>query len=809
LRTPDPIDVSRLEPRAGQTGLDERFGHFNPETREYIITRPDTPQPWHNYMTNGTFTGYVSNTGGGTCFFDDPKERRILRTHLHGRPADEPGRWIYIRDRETGVFHSATWAPVRSPLSRFKYQCQMAPGFTGIAARCNGVQSRVTYFVPPDANCEIWWLAVTNVGKKTRRLDLFPYAEFFQWSLERDNNLDSTSKCTDVAAFERMILHRSYYDFGEERGGWQRQFAYFASSEKPKSFDANIEAFVGVHQGYDRPRAVVEGRCSNFVNRGGEPVAAMQIPVTLKPGQKKTLMFAVGYALSEAAAKRDARRVTQASFVTRQFKKMESNWEKYLSHFQAETGEPAFDASFNTWVPYQSAMTFLLSRSISPYQLNGARGLGFRDSNQDALGAMPHQPPEKTRGLISQLLFVQKPSGEASHGFQPGPGVGVGGDHWDDQLWPALSAEWYVKESGDLGFLDQELPYQGGKKPDTVLDHLERGMRFTERNLGANGLPLLGRADWNDCLNAFEGAESVFDAGLYCAAARSMADLHRVRGDERSARRCERRHATMAERMNAVAWDGEWYSRLITREGDVIGSHRNRYGKIFIESNVWAVLGAAAPPDRARVALDSVRKYLGTPLGHRLCWPAYPAKDMSVGTITIFAPGFKENGSIFCHCNPWLVVAEAMLGRGERAFDIYRRISGWEKDRIQSVHCAEPYVVSQMITMPPNREVGRARNPWLTGTAAWVAASMGRGILGVRPDFNGLVVDPCVPRWRKFRIRRIFRGITFDIHVDNPDRVEWGVQEITVAGGKTIPGSLIPLDLVAGRKTVRVNVRMG
>lgn len=807
-RPAEPLNDVPLHERPGLKQPPKRYGHFDPPAREYVITRPDTPQPWHNYITNGQFTGYVSHTGGGTCFAGDPRERRILRAHLHGRPVDQPGRWIYIRDRATGKFHSATWAPVHTPLSRFTYEARVGVGYTGIAARHNGILSRVTYFVPPDANAEVWWFVISNVGRQTRRLDVFPYAEFFCWSLERDNNLDSAFKCTDVAAFDRMILHRSYYDWGKARGGWQRQFAYFASSAKPASFDTNIEAFVGVHNGYDRPLAVVEGRCSNYENRGGEPVAAMQIPMTLRPGQSRTVMFAVGYATTEPAARRDARRVTQVAFVKRQFKKMRRNWEDYLDRFQAETGEPAFDVPFNTWAPYQSATTFLLSRSISPYQLNGARGLGFRDSNQDTLGSMPHQPHAASRELIAKLLSVQRPSGEASHDFRPGPGLGVGSGCWDDHLWPALSVEWYVKESGDLAFLDRALPYQGGRKEGPVIRHLERALAFTDRHLGANGLPLLGRADWNDCINAYEGAESLFTAGLYCAACRSIESLHLARGDKRAARRCARRHAAMAERINRVGWDGRWYRRLIAKNGEPVGSRKNRYGKIFIESNVWAVLGGAAPPDRARVALDSVRRHLGTPFGHRLCWPPYPDYDPAVGTIGLFAPGYKENGSVFCHCNPWLVLAEAMLGRGERAFDVYRRISAWEKDRIQSVHCAEPYVVSQMIIMPPNLEAGRARNPWLTGTASWMAASMARGILGVRPDFNGLIVDPCVPRWKDFRIRRIFRGITFDIHVSNPGRAERGVREISVAG-KTFEGGSIPLSAVGRRRTVRVEVRMG
>jgi len=745
--------------------------------------------------------------GGGTCYCGDSVEKRILRTHLHSRPADQPGRWIYIRDRGSGRFHSATWAPVYTPLRRYKYECRVGTGYTTISARCDGIETEVTYFVAPDANAEIWLLTVANVGRRTRRLDVFPYAEFFYWSLPRDNNLDAAFKCTDMAADERVIIHRSYYDWGPDRGGWRRQFAYFASSRPAASLDTNIEAFVGVHRGYDRPRAVEAGECSNFINRGGEPIAAMQIPLTLRAGQRRRLVFAVGYAVSERAARRDGRAVASVAFAARQLARLRAHWREYVEHFQARTPEPAFDVPFNTFSPYQSAITFVCSRSIAPYLLTGTRGLGYRDSNQDTLGAMPYQPHEASRKLIATLLSVQHPSGEACHDFFPGAGVGVGGGYSDDHLWSALAVEWYVKESGDLDFLRQQVGYHDSDERTSVLEHLRRALRFTERNVGSNGLPLLREADWNDCLNAFPGAESVFTAGLYCAAVKAVESLCRAIGEEAEARRCARRHAEMARRINAAAWDGRWYLRLITREGEPVGSRRNRFGKIWIESNVWAVLGQAAPPDRARVALDSVRKYLCTPYGHRICWPPYAGEyDPTVGSVTIFSPGYKENGAIFCHTNPWLVVAEAMLGRGRRAFDVFARLSPYTKDRIQAVHCAEPYAVNSMIVMPPNLEAGRARNPWLTGCASWMVACMGRAILGVRPEFDGLVIDPCVPRWKAFRIRRVFRGVRYDIGVRNPDRVERGVREVRV-DGRRIDGNLIPV--VRGSKTVRVVVVMG
>lgn len=807
LQQLEPVNEVPIHPRPGVDPTIRRWGRFDPDSREYVITRPDTPQPWYNYITNGTFTGYVSQTGGGTCYCGDAVERRILRTHLHGRPADEPGRWVYVRDRDSGRFHSAAWAPVRTPLRRFRYRCRVGTGYTTIAAQCQGIATEITYFVAPDAMAELWLLKLTNTGRRTRRLDVFPYAEFFYWSLDRDNNLDAAFKCTDVAAADGVIIHRSYYDWGARRGGWQRQFGYFAASQKPATVDTNLDAFVGIHCGYDRPRAVVTGRCSNFINRGGKPIAAMQIPLTLRPGASRQLVFAVGYAASDADARRTGRRIASVAFAARQLAKLKKHWRAYLARFQAQTPDPTLDVPFNTFTAYQSAITFICSRSIAPYLLTGTRGLGYRDSNQDTLGAMPYQPYANSKRLITTLLSVQHPSGESCHDFFPGAGEGRGGGYSDDHLWSALAVEWYVKESGDLRFLEQEVGFHESDQRRAVIDHLERALRFTDGAVGAHGLPLLRAADWNDCLNAFPGAESLFTAGLYCAAAKAVESLHLAMGDQARARRCARRHADMAERINRHGWDGRWYLRLITSDGKPVGSKKNRQGKIYIESNVWAVIGQAAPPDRARTALDSVREYLCTPYGHRICWPPYTSGyDPSVGSVTIFAPGYKENGAIFCHTNPWLVVAEAMLGRGVRAFDAFARISPYTKDQIQHVHCAEPYAANSMIVMPPNLEAGRARNPWLTGFVSWLLACMGRAILGIRPEFDGLVVDPCVPRWRQFRVRRVFRGVVHDIRVTNPDGVERGVREIQV-DGKALPGNIVPL--VKGRKKVRVDVTMG
>lgn len=804
----EPVNEVPLQPRPGVDPKIHRYGRYDPDSREYLIERPDTPQPWHNYITNGEFTGYVSQTGGGTCYYRDPVERRILRTHLHGRPVDQPGRWVYIRDRKTGAYHSATWAPVHTPLEDYSYRCRVGIGYSVLEAECNGIASSLTYFVPPDADAEIWLLELTNTGKSSRRLDIFPYAEFFYWSLARDNNLDAGFKCTDIQHHGRAIIHRSYYDWGPERGSWQRQFAVFASSEDPADVDTNIDAFVGIHRGYDRPLAVENGRCSNFVNRGGKPVAAMRLGVNLRAGQTKRLAFIVGYGKDDAACKRLAKRAADVDFADAQLTKLKKQWEGFLSACQAQTPDPTLDVPFNSFSPYQNAITFICSRAISPYQLTGNRGLGYRDSTQDTLGVMPYQDPAKTKALLKTLLGVQKTSGEASHNFFPGLGYGVGGGCWDDHLWPCLAAEWYVKETGDLGFLDEEVGFNDSDRKATVMEHLALALKFTHTNRGAHGLPLLGEADWNDCLNAPHGAESLFTAGLYCAALQSCRELYDVRGEKAKARRCAQRHSEQVDLVNNHAWDGKWYIRMLSRDGTPVGSRKNKQGKIWIESNVWLVIGGAAPEDRARTALDSLRKHLCTPYGYRICWPGYDGDyDPEIGNVTIFPPGYKENASNFQHTNPWLVVAETLLGRGKIAWDAFARISPYTKDSIQDVHCAEPYAVSSMVVMPPNLEAGRAKNPWLTGFASWLLAAMGRYILGVRPEFDGLRIDPCIPGWKEFSLQRRFRGVTYDIHIRNPKGLERGVTELLV-DGERVEGNIIPLPKKK-RGTVRVEATMG
>ena len=657
----------------------------------------------------------------------------------------------------------------------------------------------------PDVNAEIWRFSVRNAGNRPRRLDLFTYAEFLLWSQQRDENLDAAYKCTDVVQEHNYIVHQSLFDFTGDCYGWKPQYAYFSASEPFISFDCLMDAFIGIYRGYGNPLAVSRGKCSNWANRGGQPCAAMHFPVTLARGETRDFAFSVGYVYERKDLKRQARRSAEVDYADAQFNKLRRNWKKYLDQFTARTGDEMLDVPFNTFAMVQSRTTFQLSRSISPYQLMGSRGLGFRDSLQDLLGAICHAPQAETRAMLSALLGVIYESGEACHTFYPAQKTGEGWHCYDDHLWPALAVSQYVKESGDVAFLKHVIPFWKSKKRGTVLERLERTLCFSEKQQGRHGLPLLGFADWNDCLNASQGCESVFTAALYCAASLAVGELYALAGDQKNAARCRKRFETMRQRINAHCWDGDWYCRLILGDGTAVGTRTSKAGHIYIESNTWAVMSGAAPQGRGLRAMDSVRELLGTPYGFRLVAPPFTRYAPEIGSIGVFAPGLKENGSIFSHTNPWVVIAECELGRGDKAGDALSRLSPAQKDKIQWIHCAEPYVLSQMITMPPNREVGRARNPWLTGSASWFYLAMSQHILGVKPEVAGLRIDPCVPGWKKFSVSRVFRGARYSITVHNPKGAFKGVAGLSV-DGKDLSGSLIPP--AEPGKTVKVDVVM-
>jgi cellobiose phosphorylase len=788
------------------------YGYFDAGAREYVITRPDTPRPWFNYLMNGTYVAMISNTGGGVSYDTDPRVYRLLRYRYQNVPYDRPGRYVYVRDRDSGKYWSSTWAPVHMPVSDCRYTCRVGTGYSIIAMEHEGIRSEITYFVPPEGRLEIWDLTVTNVSRKTRRLATFSYAEFAFWGAMRDlMNIDNCPNVSRQRHEDGAILHYSYNDVGSGLHAMHfvQNCGYHVSSERPHGYNGDRDRFLGRYRDERNPAVVETGRSTNYCENGGYPIGSLEHRFTLKPGQSKRLVYRTGISDSDQTWRRDARRYDTLDKVDRAFAALKAGWDERLSRFVVHTPDPEFDALVNGFVQYQSAVTMRLSRSISSHEWGIGRSIGFRDSSQDQMG-LTHAFPEVARDMLENILGAVHENGEACHDFNPITKSFGGAGFYDDHNWPALTVNQYVRETGDLGFLDAMLPYAKSQARGTAYEHLQRCNDLAFRLRGKHGLLQIGAADWNDSLNPGDRrAESLFTSALYGASTLALIELAKRKGDAAYARTLRARYAEIKRRMNGIGWDGAWYKRLIKRNGEVLGSRRTReYGRIFLEPQPWAVLAGFATGARAARTLDSVEQHLGTPFGHKIMDRPFTRFDMEeIGSAGIFPPGIKENGSVFHHAASWMIAAEAAIGRGDKAMAYFKRLCAAGKSRNAERHEVEPYVMCQFVSQPPFHIVGRGRNAWLTGSAAWMAIGALQGILGCRADFDGLRIAPCIPPgWKRFEVTRVFRGVTYRITVRNPDGVSKGVRQMTV-DGKPVRGTQVPHRPGVGE--VKVQVRMG
>ncbi len=788
------------------------YGYFDGAAREYVITRPDTPRPWFNYLMNGTYVAMVSNTGGGVSYDTDPRVYRLLRYRYQNVPYDRPGRYIYLRDADSGRYWSATWAPVHMPVEKCRYTCRVGTGYMIVTLAYDGIRTELTYFVPPEGRLEIWDLTVANVSRRTRRLQTFSYAEFAFWGAMRDlMNIDNCPNVSRQRHEEGTILHYSFNDIGAGLHDMRfvQNYGYHTSSEPPHGYNGDRDRFLGRYRDERNPAVVETGRSTDYCADGGYPIGSLEHRFTLRPGQSKRLVYRTGISAGEKTWRRDARQYGSFAAVDRAFAALRAHWDERLSRCRAATPDPEFDTLVNGFLQYQSAVTMRLSRSISSYEWGIGRSIGFRDSSQDQLGLM-HAFPELARTMIEHIVGAMREDGSACHNFNPITGVWGTNGFYDDHNWPALTVSQYVRETGDEAFLDQMLPYALSRARGTVYEHLQRANDLAFRLRGRHGLLQIGAADWNDSLNPGDRkSESIFTSALYGASTRALLALARRRGDAAYARALARRYALVERRINGIGWDGAWYKRLLKRDGEVLGSrHTREYGRIFLEPQPWAVLAGFATGARARQALDSVERRLATPYGHRVMDRPFRRFDMeAIGSAGIHPAGIKENGSVFHHAASWMIAAEAAIGRGDRAMACFKRMCALRFSRDAERHETEPYVMCQFVSAAPFHTVGRGRNAWLTGSAAWMAVGALQYILGCRPDFDGLTIDPCIPaRWQGFTITRLFRGTTYRITVRNPRGVQKGVRQLTV-DGEPVSGCLIPHR--PGRQEVMVDVLMG
>ncbi|MFP4662367.1 MAG: GH36-type glycosyl hydrolase domain-containing protein [Halanaerobiales bacterium] len=766
------------------------YGYFSKESREYIINNPYTPTPWINYLGGGGYGGIVSHTGGGYSFDGDPRYKRVLRYRYNSVPEDQPGRYIYIRDNSDGEYWSATWQPIQSDYD--DYKCKHGLGYTTIEQEKKGIRSKITYFVPEGKSMEIWKLQVKNSSDIRKELGLFSYAEFSFFDAVTDQQNVDWAQQIQQGDFEDNIIFWNAF-----MKTWE--YIFMTSNLPVDSFETSREKFIGKYHDLSNPLAVEEGVCASYEANRGNGVGVLNHNITLEPGEEKEIIYILGTTSDKEELKESIKEYLDPAKVQAEFENLQQHWSNFLETCQVETPDQEMNLMLNTWNPYQCRTTFNWSRFISLYQLGINRGMGFRDSAQDVLGVI-HAIPEESRELIVKLLKCQHREGNAYHLFYPLTAEGTtgeagedGGVDWysDDHLWIILSTAAYLKETGDFDFLDKIVPYS--KRTDeegTVLEHLCRAVEFTETHKGEHGFPLAGFADWNDTVNLDRGkgtAESVWTGMLYCYALKELLAILEHIGEEGKQAKYQKYYQYQVDAINKEGWDGSWYLRAFDDDGNPLGSKDCEEGQIFLNAQSWAIMSGIADEENQEELLTNVNKYLNTEHGVVLLYPAYKGYDETKGGITTYPPGAKENGGIFLHTNPWIMIAETMAGNGDKAYQYYRQVLPPTRNDIADQYEVEPYVYCQNILGKEHPEFGLGRNSWLTGTAAWMYRASLYYILGVRPDFDGIIIEPVVPSdWEHFKVQRKFRGKKLNIECIRSDDEYIEVNGRKIEGQKKI-----------------------
>ena len=791
------------------------YGHFDNKNREYVITVPETPYPWINYFGLENFFSLFSNTSGGYCFYKDARLRRILRYRYNDVPAVSSGRYFYIK--EGAEIFSISKYPAKTPLDA--YECRHGLSYSKITSEKNDAAFFHTAYVPLGMDCEVHQIKVKNKSEHKKNLMIFSYFEFCLWDAWDDQtNFQRNYSTGEVEVMDNFIFHITEY---RER---RNHYAYLWCSEDIAGFDTDRESFVGLYNGLDAPQVVAAGASGGSVAHGWAPIASQGVEVNLAPGEEKEIIWVLGYAENEQDKKfvngkanfegayKAVESFKRPGAVKEQLKEIKEYWGNILSNYSLESPDENLNTMINIWNQYQCMVTFHLSRSASFFESGVGRGMGFRDSNQDILGFV-HQIPHKARERLIDLASTQFSDGSAYHQYQPLTKKGnadIGGGFNDDPLWLILAVVTYVKETGDFGILSEPVKFED-KREGKMIDHLFASFDHAANNKGPHGLPLIGRADWNDCLNlnchstqpgqSFQTygpadgrvAESVMIAGLFVYAGEMLLELLTRTGEADGAKHVKDELGKMLDAVNSCGWDGDWFLRAYDAYGAPVGSKECEEGKIFIEPQGWCVMAGIGLTDgRAKKAMDSVEKMLETKHGMVLQQPAYSKYCENLGEISSYPPGYKENAGIFCHNNSWVTCAQAKLGMGDAAFRTYSKIApAFIND--QKLHKTEPYVYSQMIAGRDAATFGEAKNSWLTGTASWCFVAASQWILGVYPEFDGLKIDPCLPAHiNEYTVTRIFRGKKYVIHVSNPENAQKGVKEISVDGVK-IEGNIVPV----------------
>lgn len=804
---PQPNTTGSTLPTDGDRARElEQYFMFRDEVKEIEFKRHDTPTPWMNYLSNGTFHTMLSQAGGGLAFYKSPQIWRITRYRFFHLPTDRSGPYLYLQ--EEGATDS--WCPTYEPAFAKPEEWKSAHGlgYTRFEAKKNGIGAKTVYFVGPYENSLIWNLTLTNHGAEAKTLNVYAYVEFSMMEFMRELQWQCYNKHqVSVSYHESGAL---VYKYGVENQPKpdETPLVYFASDAPLHSYDGDRDEFIGSYRSESNPAAIERGGCTGSTLLGGDPCGALQFKVTLQPGETRTLNVFLGTAMTEAEVEQAILRSREPDFIPRSFQALRENWTNYLGGFECDVPDEDTRRMVNIWNPYQAERNFLFSRNISFYATGTFRGVGYRDTSQDILAVVPFDP-EAAKDKVRLLLGQQYQDGHVNHYFFPTEGWDpVTSIHSDDHLWTALAVWDIVAETGDASFLQETVPfYDGGE--GSLYEHLSRAIDFTVSKLGPNGFPLMLRSDWNDQLFRVcrQGkGESIWTAMQFGTVLLKMKDLASLAGRPEQIEFFDRLYREQRELVNGKGWDGEWFRRAVMDDGRFLGTKEHDEAQIWLNAQTWATLSGMADPDKAVQAMDSVQRLLDTELGIKKLHPSIVSFPDPADPLTNYNKGTGENGAVFCHANTWAIIAECLLGRGDRAYKYYRQLIprvAMEKAGIWR-YKAEPFVYASNLFGPESDKFGLANVSWLSGTAAWMYVAATQYIMGIKPVLTGLSIDPCIPaEWEGFSAKRRFRGCLYDIHVKNAGGVCKGVKEIRV-DGERIEGTVVPA--YPDRAEVRVDV---